>query len=301
LQDLSRDVEIVAVAADGIGTLHMLDVDVRPVSELELLARELGVTEIVLAHSQPLTRSTVHALVQCQQRGIEVIPMAAEYEQLLARVPVGHLEPDWMFTSLPEWVRARDASRALKRIVDIAGSLLGLTALIVLAPFVALAIVLESGRPVIYRQRRLGAGERTFNVIKFRTMRNEAEPDGPQWAAVADPRITRTGRWLRRSRIDELPQVLNVLRGDMSLVGPRPERPEIAAQLERAIPFYGSRLIVRPGLTGWAQVNAEYGDSLDSSTLKLEYDLYYVKHRSLLFDALILLRTVGIIAGLRGR
>jgi lipopolysaccharide/colanic/teichoic acid biosynthesis glycosyltransferase len=132
-------------------------------------------------------------------------------------------------------------------------------------------------------------------------MRVGAEIDGAQWATADDPRATGVGRWLRRARLDEWPQVLNILRGEMSLVGPRPERPEFAEQLGREIPFYRTRLMVEPGLTGWAQVNADYGDSMGGQARKLEYDLYYIKHRSLSFDVWILLRTIGTVVGLRGR
>ena len=268
--------------------------------ELDEAVRTHAVSEIILAHSAPLAPALVHSLVGWQERGIDVIPMAVEYEHLLLRVPIADLPPDWMFTSLPEWVRARDASRTVKRIVDIGGSLAGLALLALVAPFTAALIALDSGRPVFYRQRRLGGG-RVFEVVKFRTMVQGAESDGPRWANAADARVTRVGRWLRRSRLDELPQVISVLRGDMSIVGPRPERPEFAEQLEQQIPFYRTRLMVRPGLTGWAQVNAEYGDSVDGAALKLEYDLYYIKHRSLLFDLWIALRTVGTVFSLGGR
>jgi lipopolysaccharide/colanic/teichoic acid biosynthesis glycosyltransferase len=167
---------------------------------------------------------------------------------------------------------------------------------------IAPAIWLDSGRPILFGQRRMGRGGAPFKLIKFRTMAQDAEADGPpRWAGRRDPRVTRVGRFLRRTRLDELPNVVNVLRGEMSLVGPRPERPEFVAQLEREIPFYRTRLLVRPGLTGWAQVNYPYGDSVHGALEKLEYDLYYVKHRSLFFDLWILVRTVGTVVALRGR
>ncbi|MCX6545119.1 MAG: exopolysaccharide biosynthesis polyprenyl glycosylphosphotransferase [Acidobacteria bacterium] len=268
---------------------------------LDELVRTRGVAEIVIGPRAALAPALLPALLRWQERGIEVVPMTTEYEHVLMRVPIADLEPDWMFTSLPEWVRARDASRAAKRIIDILCGLAGLMVLVVAAPIAALLIVADSGRPVFYRQRRLGAGGRTFDVLKFRTMVQGAETEGPQWATKSDPRVTRVGRWLRRSRVDELPQVFSVLRGDMSTVGPRPERPEFAEVLERQIPFYRTRLMVRPGLTGWAQVNTPYGDSVEGAALKLEYDLYYIKHRSLLFDLWIVLRTVGTVFAMGGR
>jgi len=268
---------------------------------LDDLIRRYGVSEIILAPRLPMTPALVQALVRWQEGGIDVLPMTAEYEHLLMRVPIADLEPDWMFSSLPEWVRVRDASRAMKRLIDVAGGIAGMILLVIATPFIAALILLDSGRPVFYRQRRLRAGGGTFDLIKFRTMKREAEADGPRWATSDDPRATRVGRWLRRMRLDELPQVLSVLRGEMSIVGPRPERPEIAEQLERQIPFYRTRLMVRPGLTGWAQVNSPYTDSVEGAALKLEYDLYYIKHRSLLFDAWIMLRTIGTIFAMGGR
>ena len=268
---------------------------------LDDLIRRHGVSEILLAPRLSMAPALVQALVRWQESGIDVLPVTAEYEHLLMRVPIADLGPDWVFTSLPEWVRARDASRAVKRIIDIVGGIAGVTLLALAAPVIAAFILLDSGRPVFYRQRRLCTGGRVFDLIKFRTMMREAESDGPRWATTDDPRATRVGRWLRRMRLDELPQVLSVLRGEMSIVGPRPERPEIAEHLERQIPFYRTRLMVRPGLTGWAQVNTPYSDSVDGAALKLEYDLYYIKHRSLLFDAWIMLRTVGTIFAMGGR
>jgi exopolysaccharide biosynthesis polyprenyl glycosylphosphotransferase len=268
---------------------------------LDDLVRTHGVAEVILGPRATLTSALMPALLRWQERGVEVVPMTTEHEHVLMRVPIADLEPDWMFTSLPEWVRARDASRAAKRLVDILCGAVGLVVLLVATPVVALLTVVTSGRPVFYRQRRLGPGGRDFDVLKFRTMVQGAEAEGPRWAGKDDPRVTRVGRWLRRSRLDELPQVLNVLRGDMSMVGPRPERPEFAELLERQIPFYRTRLMVRPGLTGWAQVNMPYGDSVEGAALKLEYDLYYIKHRSLLFDLWIVLRTAGTVFAMGGR
>jgi lipopolysaccharide/colanic/teichoic acid biosynthesis glycosyltransferase len=188
-----------------------------------------------------------------------------------------------------------------KRLADIAAGVVGVLVFLVTMPWVALAIVIESGRPVFYRQTRLGQGGRTYRILKYRTMRQDAESDGQaHWAQQRDPRMTRIGTLLRRMHIDEFPQFWNVLKGEMSLVGPRPERPELVADLEKAIPFYRARLLVKPGLSGWAQVNYGKGASVEGSAEKLEYDLYYIKHRSLLLDAWIVLRTLGSIVGLRG-
>jgi lipopolysaccharide/colanic/teichoic acid biosynthesis glycosyltransferase len=215
---------------------------------------------------------------------------------------VAHLEPSWLLTNFFDVARFRATSPIAKRAFDLlVGSVLAFVGL-VLWPFIALAIVVESGGPVFYRQHRLGRGGRVFPLAKFRTMGTDAERDGAaRWSPPGDPRVTRVGRLLRRTRLDELPNVIAILRGDMSVVGPRPERPEFADQLERDVPFYRARLIVRPGLTGWAQVNVPYGDSVGDATVKLEYDLYYIKHQSLWFDLVIVLRTIGTILRLAGR
>ena len=166
------------------------------------------------------------------------------------------------------------------------------------APVMVMAgtmIALESRGPVIYRQERVGRGGRPFTVLKFRSMAQDAEKDGARWAAVNDSRITRVGRLLRRTRIDELPQLLNVIRGEMSFVGPRPERPEFVAMLTEQIPFYAVRHSVKPGLTGWAQVRYSYGATIEQSVKKLEYDLYYVKNHTLFLDLVILLETVRVV------
>jgi lipopolysaccharide/colanic/teichoic acid biosynthesis glycosyltransferase len=164
-----------------------------------------------------------------------------------------------------------------------------------------LLIAIEGGGPVIYRQQRVGLGGRTFNVLKFRSMRQDAEKDGqPRWAAVGDARITPLGRFLRRARIDELPQLWNVLRGEMSFVGPRPERPAFVAMLTEQVPFYAVRLSIKPGLTGWAQVRYSYGATVEQSVRKLEYDLYYVKNHSLFLDLRILVETVRVVLSGRG-
>jgi exopolysaccharide biosynthesis polyprenyl glycosylphosphotransferase len=263
--------------------------------------RRLDINEIVLAHPDA-PRDAVSALIECQERGIEIVTLPQLYEDLLQRVPVRHLGSDWLFTSFVESIRAKDASRVAKRCLDIAGGSVGLIALGVLTPLVACATWIDSGGPVFFRQRRTGRAGREFTMLKFRTMVRDAESDtGPQWSGPRDPRVTRVGRILRRLRLDELPNVVNVLRGEMSLVGPRPERPELVALLERQIPFYRTRLIVRPGITGWAQVNRPYGDSVHDAVEKLEYDLYYLKHRSLLFDLRILVRTVGTVMRFEGR
>ena len=266
------------------------------------VAIERGASEIVLALARPPSDALLETLLACQEAGAQVVRVQTLTEQVLHRVPVDLLEADWLMTDLADAMRTKEASWIAKRLLDVAGAIAGLAALVALSPFIALAIVIDSGLPVFYRQQRVGRGGILFTVTKFRTMTNDAErPGEARWADPDDPRTTRAGRWLRRTRLDELPQVLNILRGEMSLVGPRPERREFIASLQSAIPFYRARLMVPPGLTGWAQVNLPYGDSIDAARAKLEYDLYYVKHRSVLFDLAIILRTFGIVVRLGGR
>jgi lipopolysaccharide/colanic/teichoic acid biosynthesis glycosyltransferase len=190
---------------------------------------------------------------------------------------------------------------SFKRLMDILMAVVGLLLTLAVTPLAAAGLWVEDRGPVFYRQRRVGQAGRQFEILKFRTMVRHAEVNGPQWAAVGDPRVTWMGRILRRLHLDELPQAWNILKGEMSVIGPRPERPEFVEALQAAIPFYRTRLSVRPGVTGWAQVNFEYGDSIEDALVKLRYDLYYIKHRSLLLELTILVRTLGHIFRRGGR
>lgn len=263
-------------------------------------ARQHAVTDVVLAISGELRGETFQALLDCQAAGVPVMRMPALFEQLTGRVPIDHIDADWANASFIEPAQQRFWYALAKRGVDVAGALAGLAVMALLWPFIALAIWLEDGRPVFFRQTRLGAGGRRFEIFKFRTMVPEAEVEGPRWASRDDERITRVGWWLRRTRLDESPQFLNVLRGEMSLVGPRPERPEFTEQLEQEIPFFRARLLTKPGLTGWAQVNYGYAGTVADNALKLQWDLYYIKHQSLWMDLLIIIRTIPVIFGFRG-
>lgn len=189
----------------------------------------------------------------------------------------------------------------LKRGFDLIATAVLAILVLPLFPLIALAIWLDSPGSVFYKQDRVGLNGRIFRIYKFRTMRADAERHGAVWASEGDPRVTRVGGLMRRSRIDELPQLLNVARGDMTFVGPRPERPEFTSLLERELPGYGQRVLVKPGLTGWAQVRYQYASSIEDTETKLEYDLYYVRRRSLRFDASILLRTIPVVFHLQGR
>ena len=209
------------------------------------------------------------------------------------QVALEALAPGWQHG--PDATRAGTAAQAVRRGLDVVLSLAGLALTLPLLLLVAMLVKLDSPGPALYRQERVGLHGRTFVLLKFRSMRVDAEAAGPCWAAERDPRVTRLGRLLRLTRIDELPQLLNVLAGSMSLVGPRPERPHFVGPLTQAIPHFADRLLVKPGVTGWAQVNHPYGASVEDAREKLAYDLYYVRHRSLALDLMILLATVRVV------
>jgi len=298
-----RELMVVGVVSDRPGIASRVGATpvVGAVNDLAHLIDELRVSTLILATSE-MAPDLLSMLLNCQEAGYDVVRMATVYERALQRVPVQYLEPDWPFNSYAEAVHTKDASRLAKRLLDIAAGAAGAVIFAVLAPFIGLAVWLDSGRPIFYRQSRVGRAGKTFEILKFRTMVADAETKGQaRWAERDDPRITRVGKALRLTRFDELPNFLNILRGEMSLVGPRPERPEFVQELERTIPFYRSRLIARPGLTGWAQINCPYGDSVAAAHLKLEYDLYYLKHRSILLDLYIIARTIGTVLTFRGR
>lgn len=260
------------------------------------------VDALILAPEGPIHPDVLRTIVSAQEHDIDVMPMHAVYEQVLRRLPVRYLEPDRILESLTDaGRRPRSVYRFSKRAIDIVGACAGCAALLLLLPFLGPLVWLDVGRPVLYRQERLGLAGRRFRLLKLRTMEAGAERDGPRWAQADDARASRFGRFLRRYRLDEFPQFWNVLRGEMSLVGPRPERPEFADDLARRLPCWRERLLVRPGLSGWAQVNYPYGASVDAALDKLEYDLHYIKHQSLWFDVVIVWRTIWTVLAHGGR
>ena len=246
--------------------------------------------------------STFESLLEMQERGIEIGRMQSVYEDILGQVPIFHLEADWILRSFVEQSRANSGYDIAKRLIDILGGLVGSLGMLLVLPFVVVANLFESGWPIFYSQVRSGRGDQPYRVLKFRTMAQDAEKDGiPQWTTENDERVTRVGLFLRKTHLDELPQFINVLKGEMSLVGPRPERPELISMFQEHVPFYRARLLVKPGITGWAQLHQIYASNVEETNVKLEYDLYYIKHRSLLLDLLVLLRTPAMMIGLRGR
>lgn len=258
-------------------------------------AHSLKVDEIIVAVRERRGGALpLRELLECKLSGVKVLDLASYFERALGQIRIDSLRVSWLIFG--EGFRQSWRRASIKRLFDIvAASFLLLLSLPVML-VTAILIVLEDGFPVFYRQERVGLDGRLFKVIKFRSMRNDAESDGkPRWATADDDRVTRVGRFIRRVRIDELPQLYSVLAGDMSLVGPRPERPFFVDQLTRDIPFYAVRHSVKPGVTGWAQVSYHYGSTVDDSIQKLQYDLYYVKNHSLFLDLVILFQTVGVV------
>ena len=279
-------------------TAHLVAANRVLAGEMDLVdaARRYRVDEIIVAVRE--RRGGVlplRELLDCKLMGVRVLDLSTYYERAVGQLRVDSLHASWLIFG--DGFRQGITRAVVKRGFDIGASL----ALLVLAAPVMLAaavvIAVESGFPILYRQERVGQGGRLFSVIKFRSMRRDAEVDGkPRWATRNDDRVTRTGRIIRKLRIDELPQLSNVLRGDMSLVGPRPERPYFVDQLAREIPYYAVRHSVKPGVTGWAQVRYHYSASLDDAIQKLQYDLYYVKNNTLFLDIVVLFETVGVVA-----
>ncbi len=257
------------------------------------------VTDLIFSISNEMGDNMFQALLQAEEDGIEVTTMPMVYEELLGRVPIFLLKSDWILRSFVDQAHADGFYELVKRLLDIVGGLFGVTILAFAFPFIAFAIFLEFGWPVIYTQKRLGKNGRSYKIIKFRTMREAFDDNGRP--LPDELRITRVGRILRKSHQDELPQFINVLRGEMSLIGPRAERSELVNELQGKVPFYRARLLVKPGITGWAQVNFGYATTVEDTAVKLEYDLFYIKHRNLLLDFIILLRTVGTVVGFRGQ
>jgi sugar transferase (PEP-CTERM system associated) len=262
------------------------------------LARQHGVSRVVVAALDQRARVSMDSLLECKTSGIRVQEGSSYYEQLTGKIMVEGLRKSWLIFS-DGFVVSRGVLFT-KRLLDIVAASIGLILGLPLMVLVALAVRLDSPGPILFRQERIGRSHKPFTIAKFRSMRDDAEKDGPVWATQGDVRVTRVGRFIRNTRLDELPQLWNVLIGDMSLVGPRPEREMFVRQLLETSPYYGQRLVVRPGLTGWAQIKAPYASSFEESIEKLKYDLYYIKNMSLFLDISILLSTARIVLLGRG-
>jgi exopolysaccharide biosynthesis polyprenyl glycosylphosphotransferase len=263
-------------------------------SDLNIYARREGITEIILTSTRELPGDIFQGVMDAYERGIAITPMPILYERITGRVPVEHVGQNWAVVLPINDISALNPYPVLKRLMDIGLATVGLAVFTLLLPFITLILYLDSRGSIFYSQERVGLNGRIYRIVKFRTMIPDAEKEtGAVFAQADDPRITRFGRIMRKTRIDELPQLVNVLRGEMSMVGPRPERPEHVARLQAKIPFYRTRHIIRPGLTGWAQVRYKYGANDEDAHVKLQFDLYYIRHQSILLDLNILYRTVG--------
>jgi len=270
-------------------------------NDLPTLLEEENISDVIFAITGEMNQTLFQNLLKAEEKGVEITTMPIIYEETLGRVPIMLLQSDWILRSFVDQAHTGGFYLLAKKLMDIFGGLVGTMLLIVFTPIISLSILLESGRPVFFSQDRLGKNGQVYRITKFRTMRQDAEKDGKARMAVEnDDRVTRVGRFLRKSHLDELPQFLSVLVGTMSLVGPRAERPELVDTLQEKIPFYRARLFVAPGITGWAQVNYGYASTIEQTITKLEYDLYYIKHRNLLLDINIIMRTVGAVFGLKG-
>jgi sugar transferase (PEP-CTERM system associated) len=267
-------------------------------ADLPRLIVEHEIDRIVVSLTDCRGRLPMRELLQAKLAGIRVEDAATTYERITGKILTEGLKPSSLIFS--DGFRVSGRTRFVKRLLDV---LLAGVGLVVAAPLMiltALAIQIESGGPVLYRQERVGENGRLFTLFKFRSMRTDAENGLPLWAKENDDRVTAVGRLIRLSRIDELPQLWNVLRGDMSFVGPRPERPYFVQRLVQAVPFYVERHAVKPGVTGWAQVKYRYGASIEDAIEKLRYDLYYIKHLSIAFDLTIVIDTVKVILSGKG-
>lgn len=299
-RDLGPDHEVIGYVDDDAASID--DGSVSRLGDYAVLSDLIAsgtVNTLVLATAGAMPARLQRQVIQAYERGMRVVPMPALYESVTGRVLVDHAREFWA-TTLPhldqDW-----AYRLASRGADIVAAVIGLIGTLCLVPPVFVAMRLAGPGPLFYRQVRLGRNGVPFVIWKFRSMVPDAEASGgAQWSRPGDARVTGVGRWLRRTRLDEFPQFWNILRGDMALVGPRPERPELVDRLEEAVPFYRVRLAVRPGLTGWAQVKASYASSEADTLVKFQYDLYYLRHRSVYLDLLIVLKTVGVVLGFRG-
>jgi sugar transferase (PEP-CTERM system associated) len=291
--DLGVEVASWTGKLEGAVTLESVAADLMEVVE------KAKVHRVIVA--MPERRGTIpmQELLELRMRGVKIEEATSWLERMSGKIEVENLYPSWLVFA--QGFRRSSTFVLIRRLISITISLIGLILTAPLMPFLMLIITLDSKGPVFYTQTRVGKGGRLFKVVKFRTMRQDAEASsGPKWAGNNDPRITRVGKFLRSSRLDEIPQLWCVLKGDMAFVGPRPERPEFIAWLSKEIPYYGVRHMVRPGLTGWAQVKYKYGSTVEDAREKLQYDLFYIKNASIGLDLLIMFQTVKTVLLRRG-
>jgi sugar transferase (PEP-CTERM system associated) len=275
----------------GIASLPVLG----NIGSLQQIAEKKEIKTAILAITHERSDQLMKRILQARLNGLVVLDMPCVFEDLTGAVPVEHISDDWLVFAVGFNLISKQYVQRVKRLFDVVISAFLLLVTSPVIAFTALAIKLGPPGPVFFGQKRVGKGGEIFVLWKFRSMKQDSEKDGAVWAKENDPRITDIGRIIRVLRIDELPQIFNVFKGDMSLIGPRPERPEFVQSLEAEIPYYGLRHSVRPGITGWAQVNYSYGASVEDSLRKLEFDIFYIKNMSLILDAKIALKTIGVV------
>jgi len=266
-----------------------------PVDQLRNIAAKVGATTAILAIPRDRSPELVRTIFDARFQGINVREMADVYEELTGRIPIRYVAEQWFFAVEGLSLRHKAYVQKIKRLIDAGFSSLLLLLTAPLFGITALAVRLDSRGPIFCRQERVGKDRKPFTIYKFRSLREHAETGGARWAAQWDPRVTRVGQWLRLTHMDELPQIWNVFNGDMSLVGPRPETPESVSMHEETVPYYAVKHSVRPGITGWAQVNRHYDAFVEDAMRNLESDLYYVKNMSLTLDLKVVLRTIGVV------
>lgn len=263
---------------------------------LKEYCREHNINILISAHDIRDNGEAAKKIFGCLELGIDVYNINTFYETITNKIPVEHIDHSWFLDNLSE--RSKKFYDTIKRSGDIVLAIIGLIIAIVVAPIIALMVKSSSPGPAIFKQIRIGKNGKPFTAMKFRSMYMDSEKDGPKWTSENDPRITKVGKVIRKIRLDEIPQLINILRGEMSFVGPRPEQPEFVEHLSEKIPFYRERLLVRPGIAGWAQLNAPHHSASETDTKeKIQYDLYYVKNRSLILDVSILMKTIKVALG----
>lgn len=263
--------------------------------------KEHQITDLIFSITGEMRPEMFKAILAAEEQGIEVSTLPKTYEDLFGRVPIFLLQDDWILRSFVDKAHSSSSYEGIKRFIDLISAALGCFMLLVLSPFIVAGILIDDGKPILFRQVRLGKNGKRFELLKFRTMRRDAESDGvARLASVNDVRTTKFGRFLRGSHLDELPQFINVMRGDISMVGPRAERPELVDQMQKQIPFYRARLFIKPGVTGWAQINQRYASNVEETAVKLEHDLYYIMHRNIVLDLSIIIRTLWMVIRFKG-
>jgi len=300
-QDLANSNVVIEIKVDKKTSTSVHIPVLGTTADITSLIHEHQVPEVILAVTQHISTTTFQALLDCKELGVKITLMPVLYEQLTGRVPIEHIGDNWNVALPLDSAEASGIYPVANRLFDIISSMIGLALLLPFFPFLAAALYLDSPGPIFYKQERVGKGGKPFYLYKLRTMIPDAEKSGAERAKAGDTRITRVGKYLRKMRLDEMPQLINILKGEMSAVGPRPERPEHLEELNELIPFHRLRNGVKPGMAGWAVVNYGYIESIDDAKIRLQYDLYYVKHQSLWLDIIILLQTMWQAVTLKGR